>query len=530
MWYRLNNFKALISDSDEVVLNKVREKFSLYELSGLKIVKKSLDARKKAELLFVYAVEFWVDEELELDNDLIKIVKEDEIEFKALKWKSNFRPVVVGSGPGGMLAGICLAEMGARPIIIERGADVDTRKKKVDDFWKNGHLDERSNVQFGEGGAGTFSDGKLMTGIKKDKFVAKVISEFIENGAPKEIAYLAKPHIGTDNLVNMVKNIRKKIERLGGEYRFEEKLYDIVVKDGRLHKIVVERSDNSLYEIETDALYLALGHSGRDTFRMLFDRGVEMKQKPFAVGCRIEHKQEDINLSQYGRYFYNSPYLGAADYKLAEHLEGNRCVYTFCMCPGGVVVGATNLEGHVVTNGMSEFKRDKENANSAILVNVDERDFGSLHPLAGIEFQEKLEKRAFVEGGSNYFAPVQKVGDFIKGKKSVELGKVKPSYLPGVRCADFKNIFDNPLYEALVKGILGMDKKLRGFASDEAVLTAVETRSSSPVRIVRDENFEASVKGIFPIGEGAGYAGGIVSAGADGVRVVVGGGCAKVRS
>lgn len=523
MWYRLNNIKADLSETEDKIFERVVEKFYGVKISDIRIVKKSLDARKKSWLFFVYAVEFFCDEELEIGGDLILIEKDDEIDFSKLKWNRNYRPVVVGSGPAGMLAGICLAEMGAKPIIIERGGDVDLRKNKVDEFWKSGRLDENSNVQFGEGGAGTFSDGKLMTGIKKDKFVAKVIKEFIENGAPLEIAYLAKPHIGTDNLVNMVRNIRKKIEKLGGEYRFLEKLVDVVVEDGKLCGVVIEKVGGAQYRIETDALYLGVGHSARDTFRMLFERGIEMKQKPFAVGCRIEHKQEDINLSQYGEKFCKSPYLGAADYKLAEHLNDDRTVYTFCMCPGGMVVGATNLEGHVVTNGMSEFKRDKENANAAVLVNVDERDFGSMHPLAGIDFQEKLEKRAFVEGGSNYFAPVQRVKDFLKSKKSVELGKVKPSYLPGVKCGDFKNVFDKPLYEALQKGILMMDKKLRGFAMDDAVLTAVETRSSSPVRIVRDDNFEASIRGIFPIGEGAGYAGGIVSAGADGVRVVYGG-------
>ena len=527
MKYRINNVKLPIDFKENKIFASVMEKFDGRLLYNLKIVKKSLDARKKSELCFVYAVEFECDEELELYNDLIKIENIEEISFEDLVWKGDFRPVVVGSGPSGMMAGICLAELGAKPIIIERGSDVDARKVKVDDFWNGGRLDENSNVQFGEGGAGTFSDGKLMTGIKKDKFVAKVIKEFIENGAPEEIGYLAKPHIGTDNLVKMVKNIRKKIEKLGGEYRFNEKFVDIVVRDSKLFGVVIEKSDGQRYVIETNHLYLGIGHSARDTFKMLFDKGIEMKQKPFAVGVRIEHKQKDINFSQYGAKFCNSSYFGAADYKLAEHLDDNRTVYTFCMCPGGMVVGATSLQGHVVTNGMSEFRRDRENANSAVLVNVDERDFGSSHPLAGIEFQEKLEKRAFIEGGRNYFAPVQKVGDFVKDKKSIALGDVKPSYLPGVRCADFKNIFDKPLYKALQQGILKMDNKLRGFAQDDAVLTAVETRSSSPVRIERDKRFEANIEGIYPMGEGAGFAGGIVSAGADGVKVVFGG-CANL--
>ncbi len=520
MRYRLNNVKACLECSEKDVELKVIEKFGGVLLRNLRIVKKSLDARKKSELFYIYAVEFEADEELLEDKDLVKVVECEEIDFSKFVWVEEDRPVVVGSGPSGMMAGVCLAEMGAKPIILERGDEVEERKAKVNKFWKKGLLDEVSNVQFGEGGAGTFSDGKLMTGIKKDKFVAKVMKEFVENGAPKEILYLAKPHIGTDNLVKMVKNIREKISKLGGEYRFREKLVDLVIENGELCGVVVEKGEKERYVIKTKHLYLGVGHSARDTFRMLFERGVCLEQKNFAVGCRIEHKQSDINLAQYGEKYCNSSYLGAADYKLAEHLEDNRTVYTFCMCPGGVVVGATNLKDRVVTNGMSEFLRDKENANSAVLVNVDERDFGSKHPLAGIDFQEKLEKRAFVEGGKNYFAPVQRVGDFLNKKKSVRLGRVKPTYLPGVKCADFRNIFDKPLYEALIAGIKAMDRKLKGFANEDAVLSAVETRSSSPVRIVRDENLESNIKGIFPIGEGAGYAGGITSAGADGVRVI----------
>ena len=521
MLYRFNNIKLDIEVDCNHVFDVVTDKFSPVLLKNMRIVKKSLDARKKDKLCFVYAVEFETDEDLELNDDLLKIDKVDDIDVSCLKWIYDDRPVVIGSGPSGMMAGILLAEIGAKPIIIERGDCVDVRKQKVDDFWYNNKLDINSNVQFGEGGAGTFSDGKLMTGIKKDRFVKKVIDEFIKAGAPEEIKYLAKPHIGTDNLVLMVKNIRKKIESLGGEYRFLETLCDIKIEDNSIVSAVIKKSDGSLYEIETKHIFLGIGHSARDTFKMLYDRGVYMTQKPFAVGCRIEHLQSEINLSQYGRKYCNSPYLGASDYKLAVHLGNNRSVYTFCMCPGGKVVGATSLEGHVVTNGMSEFARDLENANSAVLVNVDERDFGSNYPLAGIEFQEKLEKRAFVLGGQDYFAPVQKVGDFIKGRASKSLGKVKPTYLPGVRCADFKKLFDAPIYEALQKGIKLMSNKLKGFDDEDAVLTAVETRSSSPVRIVRDEGYQANIRGLYPIGEGAGYAGGITSASADALKVVL---------
>lgn len=519
--YRLNNIKAPLNADDDEVIELAKRELSCYNIAKIKIVKKSLDARNKNNLFYIYAVEFECEKEIKDNLNVQIILPEENIDFKNIYsyWKEN--PVIIGSGPAGMLAGICLAEAGCKPIIIERGAEVGERQKDVWEFWNKGKLSVVSNVQFGEGGAGTFSDGKLMTGIKKDKYVAKVLKEFIEAGAPNEISYLAKPHIGTDNLVVMTKNIRNKIIKLGGEYRFKEKLVDIKAENGELKSVIIQKNDSSYYEIKTNKLILALGHSARDTFRMLYDCGINMVQKPFSVGVRIEHKQSDINLAQYGKKYFNSPYLGAADYKLAVHLKNNRSVYTFCMCPGGVVVGATSESGMVATNGMSEFMRDKENANSAVLVNVDERDFGSSHPLAGIDFQNNLEKKAFELGGKNYFAPVQCVGDFLNNKPSSKLGKIKPSYLPGVKPADFRQLFSSELYEALQNGIKEMDKKLRGFACDDAVITAVESRSSSPVRILRDEEFMCNIKGIYPIGEGAGYAGGIVSAATDGVKTAI---------
>jgi len=522
--YRLNNIKMALEADEKSVLSYVREmlcqKYGFDKISHLRLVKKSLDARHKDKLFFVYAVEFESDKAVLEDKDLTEVEVEKTIQFDDLSYCFKMRPVVIGSGPSGMMAALCLAELGARPVVIERGAPLEERQKLVHTFWEKGELSEVSNVQFGEGGAGTFSDGKLMTGIKKDMFTKKVMDTFIEAGAPKEIAYLAKPHIGTDNLLVMTKKIREKIISLGGEYRFYEKLVDFKVDNGRLRAAVIQKGDGSCYELQTNHLFLALGHSARDTFQMLYDKGVEMTQKPFAVGVRIEHKQQDINLAQYGKHFCHSPYLGAADYKMAVHLKDNRSVYTFCMCPGGVVVGATSLKGHVVTNGMSEFRRDKENANAALLVNVDERDFGSSHPLGGMYFQEKLEKKAFELGGNNYFAPVQTVGDFLNLKPTDKIGKVKSSYLPGVKGADFKKLFSSELCEALRQGIRAMGRKLKGFDDKEAVLTAVESRSSSPVKIVRSETGECSVKGIYPIGEGAGYAGGITSAAADGVKAV----------
>lgn len=519
--YRLNNIKMPLDAKFDDVLDCAKEEIASDDIFNLRIVKKSLDARNKSNLFNIYAVEFDCSEKLIENINLQIILPEEHIDFKNIYSYWGEYPVIIGSGPAGMLAGICLAEAGCKPIIIERGGEIDERQRCVSEFWHKGKLSLTSNVQFGEGGAGTFSDGKLMTGIKKDRYTAKVLKEFINAGAPEEISYLAKPHIGTDNLVTMTKNIRNKIINLGGEYRFKEKLVNINIENNEIKSIIIEKADNSCYEIKTNKLILALGHSARDTFRMLFNVGINMMQKPFSVGFRIEHKQADINLSQYGKKYCNSPYLGAADYKLAIHLDNNRSIYTFCMCPGGVVVGATSNEGHVVTNGMSEFKRDKENANSAILVNVDERDFGSSHPLAGIDFQDCLEKKAFELGGNNYFAPVQLVGDFLKGKASNKLGNVNPSYLPGVTPSDFKKLFSDELYNALQQGILGMDKKLKGFASNDAVITAVESRSSSPVRISRNEEFMCNIKGVYPIGEGAGYAGGIVSAAADGVKVSI---------
>lgn len=525
MAIRINNVKANL-DTTLQQLEKTAAELLAYkkQFKSFKIVKKAVDARSKNNIHFVFALEVGIDG----DEDVLiaslgnrDIEKADETKKPVVfrRQSAVLRPIVVGSGPGGMLAAVALAEAGLRPIVLERGREVLQRRKDVSSFWKTGVLNEISNVQFGEGGAGTFSDGKLMSGIKKDAFTARVLQEFVEAGAPEEILYLAKPHIGTDKLVGMVRNIRQKIEKLGGEYRFENKLCGLVVREGKLAAVKITDAGGRVYEEPAEKLILAIGHSARDTFEMLYDAGIIIESKPFAVGARIEHRQCLIDKSQYGKN--PPPVLGAADYKLAVHLPNGRSAYTFCMCPGGQVVAAASEAGRLVTNGMSEFARDKENANSALLVGLTPDDFAGTHPLRGMYFQREIEEKAFLAGGANFRAPAQLVGDFLKRKSSVKLGEVVPSYAPGVCPGNLEYCLPDFVTETMRLGIAEMDKKLHGFASYEAVLTGVESRSSSPVRICRDENFESSVKGLYPCGEGAGYAGGIMSAAADGLK------CAK---
>lgn len=518
--FRINNLQAPLNATSEDIKKLTIKKINRpdVKITNFSIAKKAVDARNKNNVHFVYSIDFEA-EELQLspqDKDIELLPAPEILSFKIKN--TGIRPIVIGSGPAGMFAGIALAEAGLNPIIIERGSEVDVRRQEVDIFWKTGHLNPESNVQFGEGGAGTFSDGKLMTGIKKDKFTAKVMQELYAAGAPQEILYLAKPHIGTDNLRVVVRNIRRKIERLGGEYRFNSRLEDLIIQDNHLQAVKIRHKDD-VYELAADRVFLAIGHSARDTFEMLQKAGVYMQQKPFSVGARIEHKQSLINQMQYGKAV-QSPYLGAADYKMAVHLPNGRSAYTFCMCPGGTVVAAASEIGRVVTNGMSEFARDKENANAALLVGVDTRDFGSNEPLAGMYFQRKLEEAAFKLGGANYQAPAQLVGDFLTGKPSKKLGEVQPSYNPGVIPTNLAQILPPEIADAMRYGIKEMAKKLRGYDSYDAVLTGVETRSSSPVRIVRDETMQSNIRGLYPCGEGAGYAGGITSSAADALKAV----------
>lgn len=467
------------------------------------IIRKSLDARRGKTFSFVYS---FLTEKEEFPNPMPD------------KSKFGKRPVVIGFGPAGMFASLLLARAGAKPITIERGGKVEDRTESVKQFWNYGKLDTESNVQFGEGGAGTFSDGKLTTLIKeKDGLGRFVLKEFVKAGAPEEIMYEAKPHIGTDVLKKVVKNIREEILSLSGEILFNTKAEDILIENGKVTAVITNTGKN----IETDHVFLGIGHSARDTFKMLREKGIAMERKPFSVGVRIEHLQSEIDKAQY-REYAGSPYLSAADYKLSSTGEGKRGVYTFCMCPGGQVVAAASEEGRLVTNGMSNYARDGVNANSAVLVGITPDDFGSHDILSGCEFQRRIEEAAFRAGGENYRAPVQLLGDFLSEKNSSDFGRVQPSYMPGTNFAKMDDILPTFVTDAMKNAFSDFSKKLPGFDAYDAVLTGVESRSSSPVRILRDKETgeSISVKGLYPMGEGAGYAGGIMSAAIDGIKSV----------
>ncbi len=488
----------------------IRRKFKIDSSDKInyKILKKSIDARKKAEIFFVYTLEVMMQNE----NTIIDESASPWVNIPSGSKLMYSRPVIIGMGPAGLFAGLILAKHGYKPLLLERGDDVDTRTVKVEEFWKQGILDSESNVQFGEGGAGTFSDGKLTTLIN-DKRCHLILEEFVKAGAPPEILYKSKPHVGTDILKNVVKNIRNEIISYGGEVKFRTLVTDIIIKNGKINGVII----NGYEEINSDVILLAIGHSARDTYEVLHRRGVAMNQKPFSLGVRIEHPQELINKAQYGEY-YAHPALGAADYKLAYHSNNGRSAYTFCMCPGGYVVAAASEEKHLVTNGMSESKRDANNANAALLVGVKPEDYGSNHPLAGIEFQRKWEHLAYQIGGGKYLAPVQLTGDFLADKPSTEWGSVAPTYEPGVVFAELKDCLPSYVINTLKEAVVYFDRKIKGFARADSILTGVETRSSSPVRIIRNEEREANISGLFPIGEGAGYAGGIMSSAVDGVK------------
>ncbi|MEK7206606.1 MAG: NAD(P)/FAD-dependent oxidoreductase [Pseudomonadota bacterium] len=492
------------------------------ELLGYHIRRRGYDARKSDEIAFVYTLDVEVRDEAALlqrfpHGQHIRKAP-DETYLYPVQAPANLktRPVVIGTGPCGLFAGLALARMGFKPIVLERGKGARERTRDVWGLWRERQLNPESNVQFGEGGAGTFSDGKLHTGIKdRGHHIRQILQDFVAAGAPEEIIYISKPHIGTLRLVKVVENLRHKIIELGGEVRFESHVTGITIKEGVVHGITLASGET----IPTDHVILAVGHSARDTFAMLHARGVHIEPKPFSIGFRIEHPQALIDRCRLGPHAGN-PVLGAADYKLVHHCKNGRDVYSFCMCPGGQVVAASSEEGRVVTNGMSHYSRNERNANAGIVVGITPQDFGSDHALAGIALQCTLEEKAFELGGKNYNAPAQLVGDFLAGRPSTGPGSVIPSYTPGVTWTDLSSALPDYAIAAIREAIPAFDKTIKGFAMNDAVLTGIETRTSAPIRITRNENFESvNTKGLYPAGEGAGFAGGIISAAVDGMKV-----------
>ncbi len=490
--YRIGEIKCGISGDKEEILKKIEKKarISVKDIISWEIVRESIDARDKNDIKKVYTVDFACNKKLKLN-----IAPDRAYKYPEGAAEKNKKIIIAGFGPAGMFSGLVLARMGYKPLIIERGEDVDTRTKDVRDFWNNGNLKENSNVQFGEGGAGTFSDGKLTTGIS-DSRIYFVLSEFCKFGAPEEIMYLHKPHIGTDRLKDVVKNLRKEIIKLGGEVRFGTRLDDIVLKGKMISEVVIENKGNK-ENLKCDALILTIGHSARDTFTMLYERGVSMEQKSFSMGVRIQHPQRLINEAQYGSDKI-AEILGAADYKLNMRTESGRGVYTFCMCPGGEIVMSSSSNGQLLTNGMSNYKRDGEFANSAVLVDLRKTDFGSGHPLAGMNLQEKIERTAY-----NLSGKYELLTSDIKNFRDSKLAKCLPDFT----------------VDGILEALPAFGRKIKGFDGAEAELKGPETRSSSPVRFLRDEKLRANIINLYPGGEGVGYAGGIMSAAVDGIKL-----------
>lgn len=519
---RINQLKIHPEHSQEELIQKAAKtlRISKSEIQSLDIRKQSIDARKKPNIQYVYTVDIKVSNEQKVmrkqKGNQAALVNETPYQFPQTGIKKlNRRPIIIGSGPAGLFCAYLLAEHGYRPVVYERGASVEERQKDIEQFWESNVLNPNSNVQFGEGGAGTFSDGKLNT-LVKDPIGRnrKVLEIFVENGAPKEILYLAKPHIGTDILITVVKNMRERILAWGGEIHFHSQMTDLHVAHGELQAITVRMPDGTR-KIPAELLVLAIGHSARDTFSMLYERRIPMKAKAFAVGVRVEHAQEMINCSQYGEEIkYKLP---AAAYKVAANLENGRGVYSFCMCPGGYVVNASSEEGRLAVNGMSYHARDGKNANSAIIVTVTPEDYGSEHPLAGVEFQRHLEEQAYQTGNGKI--PVQCFGDFCNNQVTKQFGEITPQIKGAYQFANVRAIFPKEIGDSIEEGLKVFDRQIHGFAKDDTVLSGVESRTSSPVRIPRNENLHLENLRIYPCGEGAGYAGGITSAAMDGMKV-----------
>ncbi|WP_306604258.1 NAD(P)/FAD-dependent oxidoreductase [Azonexus sp.] len=524
---RINELKLPLAHAADALRPAICQRLGIADgdLLNFTIFKRSYDARKKSAILLIYAI----DAEVRDEAAVLARLSEDrhigptpDMAYKFVAQAPAVlpcRPVVIGTGPCGLLAGLLLAQMGFKPIILERGKAVRERTKDTWGLWRKNTLDPESNVQFGEGGAGTFSDGKLYSQIKDPQFHGrKVLEEFVKAGAPEEILYVSKPHIGTFRLVKMVENMRATITGLGGEIRFGSKVDRVIIDNHQVRGVELAGGE----QVATEHVVLAIGHSARDTFQMLYDAGVYVEAKPFAIGFRIEHPQTLIDHARFGPNAGNE-ILGAADYKLVHHCANGRAAYSFCMCPGGQVVAATSEPGRVVTNGMSQYSRAERNANSALVVNIEPADFPGdyrTNPLAGIDFQRQWESAAFVAGGGTYAAPAQRVGDFLAGKPSTALGSVDPSYQPGVHMTDLSTCVPPYVIDALREAIPAFDRQIKGFAMADAVLTGVETRTSSPIRIKRGADFQSiNTRGLYPAGEGAGYAGGILSAGVDGIKV-----------
>lgn len=517
---KLQNMQLPVGSGENEIKNKCARILGI-DTSAIRdfaLSRVSIDARKRTDVHLVCAATMTLKNEDSIlkraDGKNVFAFEPAEYSFPELRRKRASRPVVVGMGPAGLFAALELARAGLPPITLERGRSVSERTEDVENFWRTGVLKKDSNVQFGEGGAGTFSDGKLSTGIS-DPRVSRVFNLFTEHGAPRDILWSAKPHIGTDLLREVVASIRSELLERGCDIRFEHTLTGLKIDDGKLCGLEV-KADDGIYEIPCDTLILAPGHSARDTFEMLHLSGLEMQQKAFAMGVRIEHLQEEISRAQYGNFAEKLP---AADYKLSCHLPGGRSAYSFCICPGGQVVAAASEEGGVVTNGMSLRARDGRNINGGFLVGVQPGDFPGDDPLAGMRFQRRWEERAFIHGGGNFHAPAQKVKDFLSGRPSAGFTSVIPSYTPGVVPALLSNCLPDYVNQTLKEALPLFDRRLRGFASGDAVMTGVETRSSSPVRILRGTDMQSNIRGIYPCGEGAGYAGGITSAAVDGIKV-----------
>ena len=500
------------------ILNNIFEKYRIKksDIRHFSIFKKAVDARKKDHVIFVFSIDVDVPYEKNLlDKKYPNISISPDMNYHEVPMgdsRLNHRPIVIGFGPSGIFAALLLARRGYRPIVLERGLDVDQRTMLWDHFKKTGEFNEQATILFGEGGAGTFSDGKLTTLIN-DLRSRYVLEALVKHGADPAILYINKPHVGTDILKGIIKSIRTEITALGGEIRFNSKVTHLDIENNQLKAVVV----NDETKIMTDVCLLGVGHSARDTFTKLYDLGIKISQKAFSVGVRIEHPQVLINESQYGK-FHTMKNLGAADYKLSYHSESGRGAYTFCMCPGGYVMCSASEPFGVVTNGMSESKRDGENANAALLVNVMPEDFKSDHPLAGMYFQREFEQKAYQLANGSYKAPLQLVGDFLNNRVTSEIGSVKPTYEPGYTFVNFKEFFPEYIHQTLHEALLDFDRKIKGFAMNDAVLTGVESRSSSPIRISRNEHGQSNILGLFPMGEGAGYAGGIMSSAIDGIK------------